>query len=223
MREIPETESIVKRALKHSQSEEVYDFLKWKILNSELAIGRLYTEQELCEISGYGRSPVRTALSRLQHDRLVEVVPRKGLFIRGWSTPELNAVMETRIILESAAVRLAAENATRKQVGVLEKLVRQGRKYLEARDRKGLMRIDHEFHITIAEASGNPVIAELVASLKQRSNPLWFLTLTGEDRLRRVQTEHEEIAAAIKAADPDAAEKAMNLHIDKLTRIPGDF
>ena len=213
----------MKRPPKNSQSEEVYDFLKWKILNSELAIGRLYTEQELCDISGFGRSPVRSALSRLQHDRLVEVVPRKGLFIRGWSTPELNAVMETRIILEPAAVRLAARNATRKQVSVIEKLVGQGRRFLEARDRRSLMRIDHEFHICIAEASGNPVIAELVASLKQRSNPLWFLTITGEERLRRVQREHEAIAAAIKAADPEEAERAMNLHIDKLKRIPGEF
>ena len=131
--------------------------------------------------------------------------------------------METRVILESAAVRLAARNANKKQVSVLEKLVRQGRRYLEARDRKGLMRIDHEFHISIAEASGNPVIAELVGSLKQRSNPLWFLTITGEDRLRSVQREHEEIAAAIKAADPEVAERSMNLHIDKLTRIPGEF
>ncbi|MGI9308416.1 MAG: GntR family transcriptional regulator [Gammaproteobacteria bacterium] len=212
-----------RKKTKGSQGDEVYELLKWKILNSELALGRFYTEQDLCEVSNFGRSPVRSALSRLQHDRLVEVVPRKGLFIRGWSSPELKAVMEARIILESAAIRLAAKKATPEQVKNLEAIVKEGRKFLKVRDRKGLMRIDHEFHVSIAEASGNPVIAELIASLKQRSNPLWFLTITGDDKLRDVQIEHEAIVAAIKAGDPQAAVKAMNLHIDKLKQIPGEF
>ena len=208
---------------KVSQSDEVYEVLKWKILNSELALGRLYTEQDLCEISEFGRSPVRSALSRLQHDRLVEVVPRKGLFIRGWSSPELKAVMETRVILESAAVKLAAKNATPEQTKNLESIVKEGRQFLKSKDRKGLMRVDHDFHVSIAQASGNPVIAELIASLKQRSNPLWFLTITGDDKLREVQAEHEAIVAAIKAGDQQAAVKAMNVHIGKLKQIPGEF
>ena len=206
---------------KTSQSDEAYELLKWKILNSELALGRLYTELELCEISGFGRSPIRSALFRLQHDRLVEVLPRKGLFVRGWSSPELKAVVETRIILESAAVRMAAKNATAEQIAQMNKMMDKGRKYLKNQDRKGLMRIDHDFHCKIAESSANPVIAELVGSLKQRSNPLWFLTITGKEKLAQVQSEHEAILKAIKASDPKAAVKAMNAHIGKLMEIPG--
>lgn len=206
---------------KRSQSDDVYEILKWQILNSELGFGRLYTEQELCEISGFGRSPVRSAVSKLQHDRLVEVVPRKGLFIRGWSSPELKAVMEARVILETAAIKLAAKNATKEQVKELERLTKEGRKSLKAVDRKSLMRIDHEFHVSIAEASGNPVIAELISSLKQRSNPLWFLTITADEKLHAVQDEHEAIVAAIKSGDPKAAVAAMNSHIAELSQLPG--
>lgn len=206
---------------KTSQSDEAYELLKWKILNSELALGRLYTELDLCEISGFGRSPVRSALFRLQHDRLIEVLPRKGLFVRGWSSPELKAVMETRIILESNTAQMAAKKATAGQIAHLEELMSDGRKYLKNQNRKGLMRIDHEFHIKIAEASGNSVIAELIGSLKQRSNPLWFLTITGKEKLAQVQREHEAILEAIKASDPKGAVQAMNAHIDKLSEIPG--
>jgi DNA-binding GntR family transcriptional regulator len=206
-----------------SQSENVYEMLKWKILNSELGFGRLYTEQDLCELSGFGRSPVRSAVSKLQHDRLVEVVPRKGLFIRGWSSPELKAVMEARIILETGAIKLAAKNATKDQVKKLDDILKEGRQFLEKGDRKSLMRVDHEFHVSIAEASGNPVIAELVSSLKQRSNPLWFLTITGEEKLQAVQDEHEAIFAAIKSANPVAAVTAMNSHIAKLSQVASEF
>ena len=212
----------VKKA-KSSQSDDVYEMLKWKILNSELGFGRMYSEQDLCDISGFGRSPVRSAVAKLQHDRLVDVVPRKGLFIRGWSSPELKAVMEARVILETASVKMAAKNATKVQIKKLERIVKDGRKFLKAGDRKSLMKIDHSLHVAIAEASGNSVIVELISSLKQRSNPLWFLTITGDDKLEAVQDEHEAIVAAIKSSDPAAAVDAMNLHVAKLTQVTGGF
>ncbi len=207
------------KTTKTSQSEDVYELLKWKILNSELVFSRLYSELELCEISGYGRSPIRSAISKLQHDRLVEVVPRKGLFIRGWNSSELQSVIEARIILETASIRLTTKNISKEQLQKLEKIIEEGRKYIKTGDRKKLMQLDHNFHMLIAKASGNEVIAELVSSLKQRSNPLWFLTVTDEDKLQSVQDEHEMIFEAIKAADPDSAEKAMNYHVEKLSNV----
>lgn len=214
---------VTEKKAKISQSDEAYEMLKWKILNSELGFGRLYSEQDLCEISGFGRSPVRSAVSKLQHDRLVEVLPRKGLFIRGWSSPELEAVMEARVILETAAIKLATKKISKEQLKHLEKIIKDGRKSLNAGDRKSLMQIDHKFHVLIAEASGNEVISEFISSLKQRSNPLWFLTITGDDKLQSVQDEHEAIFKAIKTGDIDAAADAMSHHIDKLSHVPNQF
>ncbi len=214
-------DNVKAKVSKQSQSDKAYEILKWKILNSELALGQLYTEMELCEVSGLGRSPVRNALFRLNHDRLIKVVPRKGMFIRGWSTDELKSVMESRLILESATAGMAAKNATSEQIKYLDQLMNDADKFLEKKDRKSLMRVDHDFHIGLADASGNPVLAELIGSLKQRSNPLWFLRITGRDKLEVVQTEHRAILEAVKKADPEAAVKALRDHIKQLSEVIG--
>jgi DNA-binding GntR family transcriptional regulator len=202
---------------KISQSETAYELLKWKILNSEVGIGRLYTEAELCGLIGLGRSPLRSALFKLQHDRLIEVVPRKGMFVRGWSTPELTELTDVRLIIESEVARRAAIHATDGQLRELDKLLSEGRRYLKDGDRKGLMRIDHEFHLVLAKTAQNSVLVELVKFLKQRSNPLWFLTITGPEKLAQVQAQHEAILQAVKARDRKGAVTAMKKHIEGLS------
>ena len=204
---------------KLSQSEKAYELLKWKILNTELNLGKLYTEADLCEITNLGRSPIRSALTNLQRDRLIEVLPRKGMFVRGWSTTELVELTEVRLLIETEVVRQAAELATDEQIGKLKSLLEDSRRFLKRNDRKGLMQVDHEFHIKLAETSQNSVYIELVKFLKQRSNPLWFLTITGPDRLLQVQQEHEAILQAIVNKDKKSAVKAIRKHISELTNV----
>ena len=207
------------RQKKLSQSEKAYELLKWKILNSELNLGKLYTEADLCEITRLGRSPIRNALTNLQRDRLVEVLPRKGMFVRGWSAAELAELTEVRILIETEVVRQATGLATAEQVAELKSLLEDGRRFLKRNDRKGLMQVDHEFHIKLAETTQNSVYIELVKFLKQRSNPLWFLTITGPDKLLQVQQEHEAILQAIVNKDRKSAVRAISKHIRELSNI----
>ena len=208
------------RTKKISHSEQAYELLKWKILNSELSLGKLYTEADLCELVNFGRSPVRSALSNLQRDRLVEVIPRKGMIISGWSTEELKQLTDVRALIEAEVVRLAAVHATDDQIKKLKSLMEQGRGHARKNNRKELMRIDHEFHTGLAEATQNPVYVELVNFLKQRSNPLWFLTITGPEKLQEVQDEHEAILDAVVKSDKKAAAGAIRHHLNKLADLP---
>ncbi len=205
---------------KASQSALAYEALKWKILNSELSLGKLYTEAELCELVNFGRSPIRSALSNLQRDRLIEVIPRKGMIISGWSTEELKQLIHVRLVIEAEVVRLAATHATVAQVNHMKSLMEQGRAYVKKNNRKELMRIDHEFHGILAEASQNPVLVELANFLKQRSNPLWFLMITGPEKLQEVQSEHEAILDAVMESDKKAAVAAIRHHLNKLADLP---
>ncbi len=205
---------------KMSQSEQAYELLKWKILNSELSLGKLYTEAELCELVELGRSPIRSALSNLQRDHLVEVMPRKGMFVKGWTAEELRELTDVRVVIETEVIKLAIGSASDKQINNLKSLMKQGRRYVKKNDRKELMRIDHEFHIGLAEAAQNSVYVELVKFLKQRSNPLWFLTITGPEKLQEVQNEHEAIVDAIIKRDKKSAAIAIKNHLNKLSDLP---
>ena len=196
-------------------ADRAYEDLKWKILNGEVATGILHTENSICELLNVGRSPVRQALTRLQHDRLIDVIPRKGMLIRGITSRELNELASARIAVESLVVQLAVENASDEDIKALEKLLKEA----EHAEYKKAMRIDHEFHIKLAECSGNSVLVELVSFMKKRSSILWFRSVVTKEKMKEVLKEHRAVVKAIKNRDKRAAVAAIKLHVGLLTEV----
>lgn len=196
-----------------SLSEEAYRTLKWKILRMELAPGSFLNELELASSTGFGRSPIHQALHRLQHDGLVEIRPRKGVLVRTWSPQHIRDLIETRVPVEVAAVRLAAERATDAEIKSMQALLATGPRMIAESDRDGLLRLDQEFHRLLVTASRNPVLAEVAKSLHQRSTLLWFVPISDKQEYEVVQAQHEGILAAVRARDPAAAAAAMRAHL----------
>ena len=86
-----------------SLAEDVYQVLKWKILTRKVQPGTLLTEDDLCTLVGYGRTPVHQALHRLKYDGLVEILPRKGILVRALTPADLLEIYDVLIALEGAA------------------------------------------------------------------------------------------------------------------------
>lgn len=199
-----------------SLGEAAYEAIKWRILKMELAPGAFVNVQELADALGLGRSPVHYAVLRLQHDGLLEVMPRKGIVVRVWSREDISGVLEARAPLEIEMARLAAERASPEQVRALRGLLAAGPTYVENDDREALMQLDRAFHQALAECTANPTIVELQRLLHQRSTPLWFINRADRREYAQVQGQHERIAARIGARDPDGAAAAMRAHLGAL-------
>ena len=138
----PREQALLEPAPKGSLGDEAYEAIKWQILTMELAPGTFLNVQELSERLGLGRSPVHYAVHRLQHDGLLEVIQRKGILVRSWSPQAINHVVEARIPLEMAMVRLAAARATEEQLRGLKARLAEGKKLVTAKNRQGLMELD---------------------------------------------------------------------------------
>src|SRR5262245_29961616 len=110
-------------APKVSLGEEAYEAIKWRILKMEIAPGTFLNVQELANALELGRSPVHYAVLRLQHDGLLEVLPRKGIVVRTWSREDIAQVVEARVPIEVHMVRLAAERADKQQTRALRALL----------------------------------------------------------------------------------------------------
>src|SRR6476619_4223029 len=94
-----------------SLSERAYYSIRELIVSLELAPGAVVSERELMERLGLGRTPIREALRTLAQEKLVEVYPRRGIFVSPVDVGDLAALSEARLTLESFAARLAAERA----------------------------------------------------------------------------------------------------------------
>lgn len=197
---------------KASLSELAYQDLRWQILSGDLAAGILLTEPEICERTGHGKAAARSALAALQHDQLIDIVPRRGFFVRPWSRAEANALMAARQIIEPGIAAMAALARSDADLRALDEIMADWTAAAGTGDPRGLILLDLEFHVGVARASGNSVLAEMVAALKLRSHHQFRMS-QGAGFIADVAREHAAIIAAIAARDAAAAERLMRAHV----------
>src|SRR3954447_13952822 len=101
----------------------VYGALRTAIVATELEPGRQISENEVADMLGVSRTPVREAVARLRDDQLVEVVPQLGTFVSRISVAGVDDAQFLREALECSAVRLAAERADAGDVSELGALL----------------------------------------------------------------------------------------------------
>lgn len=194
-------------------SESAYEAIKWRVLNSELPVGRLFSVAELCELVNMGRAPVSHAVLRLHEERLIDVLPRKGIMVKAWSPEGFANILTVRAPLEETSVRLAAEKATPEDVARLKAIIARETTHVQALSRRELRGCDTELHLEIARISGNEILSDEIAYLHQLSASAWYSHVSGKEAFERSHAQHEAIVAAIAAGDPNGAVQAMRFHL----------
>ncbi len=197
-----------------SLRDAAYDAIKHRIITCAFKPGEYLNEAYVSGTLGIGRTPVHQAIDRLMLDGLVEVIPRKGVIVKPVSLEEIMQIIEVRLLNESLCVRLAAERAQQDDIAQLSDILGRARQWTEARSSEHLMLLDREFHATIARASQNAVLRDVLVKLHDRSLRFWFISLNRPGQHESVQQQHEAVLAAIKDGDPDGAQEAMRSHIE---------
>lgn len=194
-------------------SESAYEAIKWLVLNSELPVGRLFSVAELCGLVDMGRAPVSHAVLRLHEERLVDVLPRKGIMVKAWSPEGFADILTVRSPLEETSVRLAAEKATPEHVTCLKAIISKETVHLQTLNRRELRGCDTELHLAIARISGNGILSDEISYLHHLSASAWYSHVSGKEAFERSHAQHEAIVASIAAGDPDGAVQAMRFHL----------
>lgn len=196
-----------------SLRDQAYEAIKHRIITCAYKPGAYLNENQLFDELGFGRTPIHQAVTQLQLEGLLTVIPRKGLIVAPVSLDEILNVAEVRLVNEMECVRLAAERITAGEFEELEAILKKSDQARRAHDIEKLMLLDRDFHSTLARAARNPVLADLLRVLHERSLRVWFISLNNPEHLRGVHDEHEAIVAALKSRDPTAAIAAMRAHI----------
>lgn len=210
-------------------ADVLYGQLIEHIMSGSLKEGdRLPSENEICEEFEVSRPVVREALLRLRADGIVYSRQGAGSFIKSRPPSRLTAfarpesvagylkTFEPRIVLESEAARLAAIRRSNDDLHALEKAFNA---LQSAFEQGGAAReADFQFHLVIANATGNTIFAHLLRSTNAEvmGTMTMALGLTSEGspaRRNQVLTEHRNIADAIKAGDGEAASLYMRYHL----------
>ena len=193
-------------------SKKAYHLIKEKIITLELAPSSVIDEQALMKELGLGRTPIREALQRLDAEGLVNIVPRRGMFVTDISITDLQKIFEVRIVLTGFCARLAAQRGTTDQVAQMEQVLR-GLEQVQSGDYKVLIDIDRRFQRLMYQAAGNDILAESLDRLYDLSLRIWYLVLHQLGDVRDAIEQHRQVAEALKARDGARAEALIQQHI----------
>ncbi len=195
-----------------SLAERAYHAIREMIVSLELRPGAVIDERDLMERLGVGRTPTREALRRLAQERLVEVYPRRGMFVTSVEIRDLASLAEVRSVLESYAARLAAERATDEDCGALEALLDElaGRHELDARE---LMALDERIHRQVYRCAHNSFLEATLEEYYVLALRIWHLALDRARELEQAVLGHRELLEAIHDGDADRAGETMRRHV----------
>jgi DNA-binding GntR family transcriptional regulator len=200
-------------------SFSVYSHIKQSIINLIYLPGEKLSESGLADELGVGRSPIRTALARLESEGWVEVSPQSGTFVRALSRREIADVTELRGILEVHCIGLTAERISQTELGALQNAFRESRTHIHQGNAEAFIHIDNQLHALSYRLSGNELIAETLTALRDKVEWIRRACAVSGARVLQGFSEIEAILGALVQHDAEAARELMKRHIESAARF----
>lgn len=195
--------------------DKVYDGLKQAILAmnvyAELGETRL-DERQLSEEFGVSRTPVREAITRLEQEGFVKVIPRRGAFIVRKTKAEILEMITVWAALESMAARLITEHATDREIASLRRM------FATFDNDRVRAKIDEysesniEFHQAILSMSKCALLNQMAGNLLAQMRWIRMRTISEDNRASRSIIDHMNIIEALEQRDADLAERLVREH-----------
>ncbi|MEN9629661.1 MAG: hypothetical protein RJA10_2888 [Pseudomonadota bacterium] len=193
-------------------TQRIVDAITTAIIERRLMPGTKLAEQQIADIFKVSRTLVRQALNQLSRDRLVTLEPARGAFVAQPSVEEARQVFEVRRVLETGLVRQLCAVITDAQIAELREHLRQETDAVARTDVAGRTRLLADFHVVLARALGNEVLAQLLADLLSRSQ-LISLMYQSSHSAGHSSEEHVAIVDALERRDVRAAVRLMEGHL----------
>lgn len=193
--------------------ERVYQAMQELIISRQLAPGQHLVENELAEMLGVSRQPIREALQLLNSEGWVDLRPGYGAFVHAPTEAEVDQLLVVRAALEAESARLAALHADTEGVTRLRKLCNQGEQAVAADDIDGMVAANAELHRALTEMSGNQILMNFVAQVDRRVR--WYYTPVARLRGSQSWQEHSRLIDAIENGEADEAARIMREHTER--------
>ena len=168
-----------------SLSKQAYEAIKHKIVTLELEPGSVIDETALRNELGLGRTPIREALQLLERDKLVSIIPRRGMFVTEISMADLTLLYESRKVLESYIARLAAQRGSEANWQRMQRVlddVSDGDNFAPVEQ---LIEADRLCHEIMFDAADHPYLGDTLIMLYAQSHRLWHKIPAANHRYAR--------------------------------------
>ena len=195
-----------------SLADQVFEKLENDIINGVYARGEILTELKLVEELGVSRTPIREALRRLEHERLITETG-KGAVVRGITLDDLVDIMNLRQRIEGLAAYYATKNLTPEGREKLKSIGELQEFYYARQDLENLRKMDDQFHDAIYELCGRTVLHDTLLPLHRKTLRYRKSSIEVSARMEHSVQEHKAILQAIISGDAQKADALITQHI----------
>lgn len=197
-----------------SRTDQVFEAIVDDICTGKLAPGTPLRQEQLAERFNVSRQPIQQALLLLRNQGLVREFGRRGLEVAPLEPEFVSHLYELRALLDGQAARLAAARRTDEWLHHAGEVVAAGNQAFADRAFAQMIRGDVEFHRTVVDASGNPLLVESAGVMWRNVQRVMGEVLFQGGAPAWVWEDHTAILAAIRDRDGDAAEALARRHAE---------
>ena len=194
--------------------QKVYTTLKSMVIERKLPPGTKIVQDKIAEELGVSRTPLVNALKKLEHEKLVASIPRKGFFVRLFSKQELVQIFELREVLEGLTARRAALECSDAQLEKLSQFFEDFKNVEHIEDVKKYAHEDRDFHSFLIKVGGEGMLSDILDTYNIVTLSYQLISQEGLVRHpKETLAEHIAIIEAIRERKPLRAEKLARLHL----------
>jgi DNA-binding GntR family transcriptional regulator len=196
-------------------ADRAYDAIKSSLQSGAYPPGTFLSERQLASRLGMSKTPLKSALVRLESEGFLRISPQQGIVVREPSVQEVADLFDLREAIETFAVRRMAGHVTATDAARIRANLKEQARAVRDGDAAAATRLDTEFHTLVCGTLGNRALSQSLALMRDKLNALILNNLTRvPERMAVSYKEHASIAAALLRGQGEAAADRVREHLD---------
>jgi DNA-binding GntR family transcriptional regulator len=197
-----------------SSADRAIAYIRQAIIDGTFPGESMLSESQLASQLGMSRTPVRTALARLQDEGWIRIYPKSGALVRGLTSEDVADIVDARVVLETSGVTRATSEVRARLAVDLRPAIQEQREVLAAGDMQRFVELSVEFHGAFLTVGGNPYLIDLGERLANRQRQMLF---AHQDAMRRrsdhIIDEHQHLLDCLRDDDPARFDHILRAHL----------
>ncbi len=197
-----------------SSADRALAYIRQAIIDGTFPGESMLSESQLAAQLGMSRTPVRTALTRLQDEGWIRIYPKSGALVRGLTSEDVADIVDARVVLETSGVTRATSEVRARLAVDLRPAIQEQREVLAAGDMRRFVELSMEFHGAFLTVGGNPYLIDLGERLANRQRQMLF---AHQDAMRsrsdHIIDEHQHLLDCLRDDDPARFDLILRAHL----------
>ena len=196
-------------------TNEIADIVRERILKGEYVIGEKIKESSISQELSVSRTPIREAFKMLEEEGLLDYLPNRGCYAKGFTKRDVSDIYAVREALEELAMTWACERITDEEIERLEEQCELMEFYTRKKDVQKILSMNTTFHDIIYNSTRSRFLAQVLRSYKGYLDKTRKSVYYDETFLDNIQAEHKALLEAVKERDAEKALEAIHVHLSE--------